>query len=100
MTPFRVIAMLGSLWVSLVLLAAFGAWAEPDTVKSAAYNHAAWMFTLAGGISAAFGLVLALMVALVIEVRTARLLGQCPPRMLHGDQSVVPGAVRFIQRGH
>jgi hypothetical protein len=95
MTPFRVIALLGSLWVSLVLLAAFGAWAEPDAVKSAAYNHAAWMFTLAGGVSAAFGLLLALIVALAIEVRTARTLGTASLRGADtGENPVGSGAVR------
>jgi len=95
MTPVRCIAVVVASWVSLVLLAAFGAWAEPDPTKAAEYHHAAWMFALSGGIGGAFGMVLALLVALINEVRTARLLGQLPPRSLHRPHvPVVSGAVR------
>jgi hypothetical protein len=60
------------------------------------------MLRLAVVLSAIGLLFSALMVAIIVwaHVRTARLLGQRPPRVLHGDQSVVSGAVRFIQRGH
>jgi len=78
MTPLRVLSVLGALWVSLIVLAAYGAWVESDPVQSAAYNHAAWMFALAGGVSAAFGVVLALIVALINDVRGGAVAGSRP----------------------
>lgn len=76
MTTVRVITTACVLWVALVLLTAFGAWFESDPVKSAAYNHGAWMFALSGGISAAFALFVWMAWALKNEVRTARSVGQ------------------------
>jgi hypothetical protein len=94
MTPLRVVLVIGALWIGLVLLALFGAWVEPDTAEAAAYAHAAWMFVLAGGTCAAAGLLLALTVALINEVRTARSLGQRPPRRLHRQDPVETVSVR------
>lgn len=96
MTPRRVLVALGAVWVSLVSLLAVAAWLQSDPVQSAAFNHAAWMFVLAGAMCAGAGMVMALTVALINEVRTARSVGQRSAKTLHGHHTMTAGAVRRV----
>jgi hypothetical protein len=68
-TPLRTAAVVGALWIGLVLVPAVASWLEPDPVMSDGFAHAAWMFALSGGMCAAAGLFVALTVALINEVR-------------------------------